>query len=171
MLTVTDPEPENALARRAGELLRARRLTLATAESCTGGGLGDAITNVAGSSDYYCGGVIAYANAAKERLLAVPAEMLRAHGAVSAEVASAMATGARQLLQVDLALSTTGIAGPGGGSAEKPVGLVYVALASAEGTQKRRYLWRGSRSENKRASIRAALELLIDYLGGKKETF
>ena len=154
----------NLLAQRLRDLLVERKLSLAVAESCTGGGLGDAITDIAGSSDYFLGGVIAYANEVKERLLCVPSDMLRTHGAVSAEVAVAMAVGARRLLRADLALAVTGIAGPGGGTPEKPVGLVYVALATAEGSQWQRHIWSGNRRENKQASERAALEMLIHYL-------
>ncbi len=156
--------PVEALARQAGELLRGRRLTLAVAESCTGGGLGDAITDVPGSSDYFLGGVIAYANSAKERLLGVARALLEAHGAVSPEVAVAMAEGARRTLHADLALSTTGIAGPTGGTPEKPVGLVYIGLATPEGALWRRYVFEGNRTENKRASVQTALELLISHL-------
>ncbi len=156
--------PEDALARRAGELLRERGLTLAVAESCTGGGLGDAITNIAGSSDYFLGGVIAYSYEAKERLLNVPHVALAEKGAVSPEVVTAMAGNVRRLFAADLALALSGIAGPGGGMPGKPVGLVYIALATHEGTAWRRYLWQGSRIENKRASIRAALEWLIEEL-------
>ncbi len=155
---------EDILARQAGELLRARHLTLSVAESCTGGGLGDALTDIAGSSDYFIGGVIAYAYEAKERLLGVPHELLAEKGAVSPEVVTAMANGVRRLLQTDLAMALSGIAGPGGGLPEKPVGLVYVALASAQGTEWRRFAWRGDRRANKHASVRAALEWLIEYL-------
>lgn len=156
--------PESALARRAGDLLRERHLTLAVAESCTGGGLGDAITDIAGSSDYFSGGVIAYSYDAKERLLAVPHDVLAAKGAVSPEVVAIMAASARSLLDADLALALSGIAGPGGGMPGKPVGLVYIALATRQGTEWRRYVWQGNRIENKRASVRAALEWLLEYL-------
>lgn len=159
-----DRRPESALARQAGELLRRQHLTLAVAESCTGGGLGDALTDVPGSSDYFLGGVIAYANAAKEKVLAVPHDMLEAHGAVSAQVAVAMAEGVRRLLGPDVALSSTGIAGPSGATPGKPVGLVYTALAGPAGTQWRRYVFTGDRRQNKHASVQAALELLIAYL-------
>ncbi len=156
--------PAWALAERVGELLRQSRLTLATAESCTGGGLGDAITDVPGSSDYYLGGVIAYANAVKESLLGVPHEVLTAHGAVSAEVAVAMAVGARRLLGADLALASTGVAGPGGGTPEKPVGLVYIGLATPKGSEWRRCQWAGDRRQNKQLTVRAALEMALACL-------
>lgn len=154
-----------AIAERVGAELCRRRLWLAVAESCTGGGLGDAITDVSGSSSYFLGGVISYADAVKERLLRVPPVELAEHGAVSAEVAAAMAEGVRRLLAADLALAITGIAGPSGGTEAKPVGLVFVALASQDTTLVERHQWSGSRRENKRASVQAALELLRRYLG------
>jgi PncC family amidohydrolase len=154
------------LAGAVGALLRARRLTLAVAESCTGGGLGDALTDIAGSSEYFLGGVIAYANEVKERLLGVPAALIDRQGAVSAEVAESMAEGVRRLVQSDLALAVTGIAGPGGGSEGKPVGLVYIALATPQGARVQRHVWSSDRVGNKRSSVRAALELLGEYLRG-----
>jgi PncC family amidohydrolase len=162
--------PEHALAHRAGELLRAQRLVLAVAESCTGGGLGDAVTDIAGSSDYFTGGVIAYSYEAKERLLGVPQSILAAKGAVSPEVVTLMAANVRRLLGADLSLALSGIAGPGSGLPGKSVGLVYIALASAEGTSWRRYDWQGDRIENKRASVCAALEWLIEYLSGEGQS-
>lgn len=112
--------------------------TLATAESCTGGLIAHMLTAIAGVSAYYQGGVVSYANSAKSELLGVPPELIESHGAVSPEVAAAMAEGVRARLSADIGLSTTGVAGPGGGSPEKPVGLVYIALASARGTKTRR---------------------------------
>jgi len=134
------------------------------AESCTGGLLGHRITNVSGSSSYFRGGVISYSNEVKESILGVPEETLIEHGAVSKETAQAMAQGARRLLGTDVALSVTGIAGPTGGTTEKPVGLVYVGLA-AEGTDLwEKHIWQGDRAENKQQSAQAALELLLKYL-------
>lgn len=118
--------------------LRRTGATLATAESCTGGLVAHLITAVPGVSPYYFGGVVSYANQAKTDFLDVPADLIQAHGAVSAEVAAAMARGARERFGVDLAISTTGVAGPGGGTAEKPVGLVYLGLASRDGVETRR---------------------------------
>lgn len=152
------------LAQRAGELLSQRGLTLAVAESCTGGLLGDHITDVAGSSAWFLGGVQSYADAVKRALLGVSAGTLATEGAVSAQCAREMARGARRLLSADLALSITGIAGPGGGSAEKPVGLTFIHLAAADADLGRSYLWTGDRRANKLDSARAALQLLIDYL-------
>jgi len=147
-----------------GELLRVKGLTLAAAESCTGGLLGHLITNVPGSSDYFIGGVITYSDEAKERLLGVAPAILAEQGAVSAEVAREMARGAKNLFHSDLALAITGIAGPGGGTEEKPVGLVYIALAAPDRELCERHIWRGGRAENKRRSAERALELLREYL-------
>ncbi len=151
---------------RLGDLLRARSLTLAVAESCTGGLLGDRITNVAGASDYFLGGVIAYANRVKEEVLGVPAETLEREGAVSRETVLAMARGVRRLLGADVALSVSGIAGPGGGTPEKPVGTTWIALSAPEGAWARQFRWQGDRLENKTLSAEAALRLLLSYLEG-----
>ncbi len=129
----------DTLASAVGALLRARSATLALAESCTGGLIGALLTDTAGSSDYFLGGVISYANAAKQALLGVRAETLETHGAVSEPTAIEMAAGARDRLGADFAISVTGIAGPGGGSPEKPVGLVYVGLAAADGVTAKPY--------------------------------
>lgn len=153
-----------SLPEMVGSLLRERRLTLATAESCTGGLLGDQITSVPGSSDYYIGGVVAYAYQAKTALLGISQEFLLAHGAVSSETAVAMARGIRERLGTDIAVAVTGILGPGGGMPNKPVGLVYIGLATPEGDSFKRFNWDGDRASNKRSSVSAALELLRSYL-------
>jgi PncC family amidohydrolase len=158
-------DPLVGLAERLQGVCLGRRLTLALAESCTGGLVADAITDVAGSSGYFAGGVVSYSDEAKERLLGVPGDVLAAHGAVSAQVAKAMAGGARERFGADLAGAVTGIAGPDGGSAAKPVGLTYVAIADADGVEVRRHLWIGDRAENKRASAEALLELLLERVG------
>lgn len=150
------------LAERLQARCIARGLTVATAESCTGGLVGHAITDVPGSSAYYLGGVVSYADDAKAALLDVPPDALAMHGAVSAQVARAMAMGARSRVGASLAVAVTGIAGPDGGSAEKPVGLTYVAAADEQGVEVRRYRWAGDRASNKIASAEAALELLIE---------
>jgi PncC family amidohydrolase len=152
------------LEETAGRLLLARGMRIAVAESCTGGLVMHWLTNVSGSSRYFLGGVVAYANEAKLQLLGVPQEMLAAHGAVSAETARAMAEGVRGLFGADVTLAVTGIAGPAGGTREKPVGLTYIALATAEAALGREYRWTGSRKENKEASARAALALLCEFL-------
>lgn len=143
-----------------------RGRSLSTAESCTGGLIGHLLTEIAGSSEYYAGGAITYGDALKRSMLDVPQATLAAHGAVSAQTAVAMAGGARAAFGTDLALAVTGIAGPSGGSARKPVGLTYVAVSDAAGHDVRRFLWSGDRSENKRASAGAALKLLLDRLAG-----
>ncbi len=155
---------EAELARTVGDVLRARGWTLAVAESCTGGLLGHLITDVAGSSDYFVGGVIAYSNAAKQELLGVRTATLAQYGAVSEPAAREMAARARHLLRADVALAVTGIAGPGGGTLEKPVGLVYIALDAADRRECRRYVWDGDRTTNKLQSARAALTILCEWL-------
>jgi PncC family amidohydrolase len=141
-------------------------MTLVTAESCTGGLLSHLITEVAGSSAYFRGGVVAYDDEVKQRILGVRHETLCAYGAVSEETACEMAQGARRELEGSIGLATTGIAGPGGGSPEKPVGLVFIALAAPSGTWCQRCLWHGTRSDNKAASALAALDMLRRYLHG-----
>ncbi len=148
-------------AEKLVEVLREKKLTCATAESCTGGGVGHAITSVAGSSAVFWGGVISYDNSVKRNVLGVPEEVLREKGAVSSECAAAMAEGARRLMGTDLAVSITGIAGPGGGSAEKPVGLVWFGLASASGVTTDKRIFSGDREAVRAAAIEHALELLL----------
>ena len=137
-------------------------VTVATAESCTGGLIAKLLTDLAGSSGYFRGGVVSYSNEAKTEFLGVPGEQLVAHGAVSAQVARAMAVGVLHRTGADLAVAVTGISGPGGGSAAKPVGLTYVAVADKDGAEVRRYLWSGDRSGNREATARAAVELLLE---------
>jgi PncC family amidohydrolase len=153
------------LAERLQARCLARDLRLATVESCTGGLVGQSITAIAGASGYYLGGLITYADAAKHELAGVPVETLDAHGAVSAQVAIAMAEGARTRLGADVAVSVTGIAGPDGGTATKPVGLTYVGVSDGTGTDVRRYLWTGDRSANRLDSAIAALELALERVG------
>lgn len=157
---------DEALAVRVGRKLRERGLTIATAESCTGGLVGHRITQVPGSSDYYTGSIVAYSNEVKMNLLNVSQVTLAQHGAVSRATAREMARGARSALGVDLALSVTGIAGPGGGTPEKPVGLTYVGLAAPDGEWVERHVWSGGRHANKARSAQAALDLLRRYLDG-----
>ncbi|MEJ2011847.1 MAG: CinA family protein [Anaerolineales bacterium] len=143
-----------------GKLLTERSLTLAVAESCTGGLLGHRITNVSGSSAYFLGGVVAYAYEAKERLLEVRHATLYEHGAVSEQTAVEMARGARRALRADIGLAVTGIAGPGGGMPDKPVGLTWVAISMREGDRAEKHTWDGDRAQNKADSVQAALVLL-----------
>jgi PncC family amidohydrolase len=155
-------EPLVELARRLQATCVERGLTVATAESCTGGLVAHALTEVPGSSAYLRGGVVAYADTVKEGVLAVPGEVLAAHGAVSAQVAVAMAEGVRALLGTNLGVGVTGVAGPDGGTDAKPVGLVYVAVAGAGATDVRRFLWSADRSGNKAASAEAAIGMLTE---------
>lgn len=147
-----------------GNLLRQKGLTLATAESCTGGLIGHRLTNIPGSSEYYLGGVIAYANQAKSALLGVSPQTLQTCGAVSRETVLEMARGARRTFSADLAVSVSGIAGPGGGLPDKPVGTTWLGLSTAEGDWARTACFNGSRDENKAASASAALQLVLDFL-------
>ena len=159
------PSGAVATAVRLQSACLARGLTVATAESCTGGAVASAITAVSGSSAYFRGGVVSYSNDAKRDLLDVPDAVLAAHGAVSAQTAVAMAAGAARRLGADVAVSTTGIAGPDGGSAEKPVGLVYIAVHDARGDDVRRFAWTGDRAANITDSVQAALDLLLTRIG------
>jgi PncC family amidohydrolase len=162
------PNDSYYLAERVGHMLRAAGLTVAVAESCTGGLLGGVLTEVPGSSDYFLGGVIAYADEAKRRLLGVRAETLAGHGAVSAEVALEMARGVRSNVGSALAVSITGVAGPGGGTQDKPVGLSYVALVGPDVEQVERRVWRSDRPGNREASVELALRMLATYLAERE---
>ena len=148
-----------------GRLLIERGLTLATAESCTGGLLGNRITNVAGSSEYYLGGIVSYSDAAKMNLLGVSQETLKEFGAVSEETAQEMAAGARRVLQSDVGVSITGIAGPTGGTEDKPVGLVYIAVDVAGDVAVRKFVFSEDRRYNKEISAQAALNLVRMSMG------
>ena len=152
------------LASELGHLLSARGLTLALAESCTGGLIGSLITDVAGSSDYFLGSAVTYANSAKQNLLGVRTETLLAHGAVSAETAAEMAQGARRIFGADIAASVTGIAGPGGAMPGKPVGLVHIHLSAAGAEIGERHVWDADRMGNKLLSAEAVLRLVTRYL-------
>ena len=151
----------SSAAERLVSLLTARQMTCATAESCTGGGIGAAITSVSGASAVYKGGIISYANEVKEALLGVPAAVLAEKGAVSSETAAAMATGVRQRLKVDFSVSVTGVAGPTGGTPEKPVGLVWFGIASKRGTFTEKRNFTGDRETIRAATATVAIELLI----------
>ena len=151
----------------AGSLLLAQHKTIACAESCTGGLLTSRLTDIAGSSSYVMGSVVSYTNEIKERLVGVQHETLLAHGAVSEETAREMAEGIRRAILTDVGVGITGIAGPGGGTDTKPVGLVYIAVATAAGTTVTRNVFSGSRTENKRSSTEKALAMVIDALQEK----
>ncbi len=148
-----------------GNLMRARQVTLAVAESCTGGMLAERITGIAGSSDYFVGGFLTYTNAMKSLLLGVDAELIEKHTAVSEQVAVAMAQGAREKTGANFALSVTGYAGPGGGTEENPVGTVFIGIAHAAGAQAKRFKFFGDRMRMRQMATQTALDLLRRHLG------
>ena len=148
------------VAEKLVELYKSSGKTCATAESCTGGGIGAAITSVAGSSEVFLGGIISYANEVKRDVLGVAAQVLDEYGAVSSETAAQMAEGARRLTKADVAVAVTGIAGPGGGSAEKPVGLVWFGLATADGVRTEKAIFPGNREKVRSATVTHALGML-----------
>ena len=156
------------LAAAVLDAARARQVKIGTAESCTGGLVAGALTAIAGSSDVVEGGLVTYSNAAKSRLLGVPPGLVASVGAVSEEVARAMASGAVRTLGVDVAVSITGVAGPGGGSAEKPVGLVHFATSDLRGETRHREARFGDigRDQVREASVGLALQMLLERIGG-----
>jgi PncC family amidohydrolase len=154
----------SGIAAEVGGLLRKRSLTLSVAESCTGGKIGDMLTEVPGSSDYFLGGIVSYSNQAKVDLLGVKRKSLDSVGAVSEEVAIQMVSGAIRAFGSDVAVSTTGIAGPTGATAEKPVGLVYIAVGSEKASVCAREVFKGDRSAVKEQAAVKALEMLKDFL-------
>jgi len=156
----TSPEIE------AGKILHERKMKLALAESCTGGLAGHKMTNVPGSSEYFAGSIVSYSYDAKVALLGVTWNTLNTHGAVSYETVLEMAHGAKKAFDVDVAVSISGIAGPGGGTPEKPVGTTWLGLAANDGEWTRECHFDGDRAHNKEASAEAALQFLLDYLRG-----
>lgn len=157
-------QPIYALSRILGQELTGHRLRLAVAESCTGGFIAHSLTNVPGSSSWFAGGIVAYANDVKIRLLFVSVNEIAAYGAVSREVVSAMAVGAKNALQTDAALAVSGIAGPGGGSPEKPVGTVWIAWSLGQIVRCERYLFSGTRLHIKKQATILALEGMLAML-------
>jgi len=155
---------DEELLHKVSFYLKNQGLTIATAESCTGGLIAHNLTNISGSSVYFDRGIIAYSDTAKKELLGVPEKILQKFGAVSEQTAKAMAIGARRHSHVDIGISTTGIAGPTGGTKEKPVGLVYIGLATSKKVIAQRFLFSGDRLQNKENTCAAALGMLIDYL-------
>ena len=155
---------------QVGSLLKERGLKLALAESCTGGLVGDRITNISGSSEYFLGGVIAYAYEAKVALLGVSWDTLNSKGAVSRETVLEMARGTQRALNSDIAVSISGIAGPGGGTLDKPVGTTWIGLVAADGEWAKLFQFSGNREQNKASVADAALQLLLDYLLGNLNT-
>ncbi|GMR11768.1 MAG: hypothetical protein BMS9Abin28_2610 [Anaerolineae bacterium] len=158
---------DQTLEARVGSALNGRGWTLALGESCTGGLIAHRITKVPGSSEYFLGGVVAYSNAVKELLLHVKSETLETVGAVSEETAREMARGAREAMSADVGVSVTGIAGPGGGTVDKPVGLTFVSVSTPEGEWAERHVFEGDRHSNKDSAADAALKLLLEALGAE----
>ena len=160
-------ETLTALAEKTGGLLLEKELTLGLAESCTGGLLGAVITEIPGSSKYFQGGIVAYQNKLKRKLLKVPATVLRRHGAVSPETAAAMARGARKATKSKVGVSITGVAGPDGGQPEKPIGLVYIGLDTRKTRKVEAFNFSGNRREIRLAACCQALEMLTEFLKEK----
>lgn len=154
----------NSISERLGELLRSKGLLMGTAESCTGGRIANMVTLVAGSSDYFVGGVVSYSNEVKHNVLGVSEDSLRLHGAVSREVVEQMAQGAIRTLGCDCSVATSGVAGPGGGSPEKPVGTVWIAAALKEQVVSHCYHFGAVRAENIQSAADAALTMLLELL-------
>lgn len=158
---------QDGLENRLARVMQERGWTVATAESCTAGGLAHRITRVAGASDYFPGGVVAYSNRIKTQLLGVSEELLAAHGAVSRQTAEAMALGAASRIGADIGVGITGIAGPGGGSPDKPVGLVYIAVGSPETVSCKRFVFAGDRAAVREQAITEALRMLDEWTRGR----
>jgi PncC family amidohydrolase len=152
------------LARTIAKKLTLRHQSLATAESCTGGLISHTLTNISGSSDYYRGGVVSYANDSKVRFLGIPTGLIRKYGAVSGQVARAMADGIRKKTKADFSIAVTGIAGPSGGTRTKPVGLVFIAAATLRQTAIKRFIFKGTRLQIKTQATAAALGLLLKLI-------
>lgn len=152
------------IAEEIGDLLRQKGLTLGTVESATGGLIAHLITGVPGSSAYFKGSVVSYSNEVKHRVIGVSSRTLEKYGAVSPQVAGEMAQGGRKLLGVEICLADTGIAGPGGATDDKPVGLFYLGMAHRGGVSTRKHLFDGSREQNKQSAAEAALNWLKEYL-------
>ena len=155
---------QDSLASITGQLLKDHHPQLAVAESCTGGLLGQLVTRVAGSSSYFLGGVIAYANSMKTEYLDVSEQLLASHGAVSREVAAAMAVGVMNRSKADIAVAVTGLAGPGGGSKEKPVGTVYISVATKSTVHTQHFQFVGNRAQIQKITAKTALDLVRQYL-------
>lgn len=150
-----------------GKLLADKKLTIACAESCTGGLLASRLTDVAGSSAYVQGGIVSYSNEIKNSVLKVQAETLKNFGAVSEQTARQMSENVRELFKTDIGVGVTGIAGPGGGTAEKPVGTVYISVSNSDKTVVKKFNFNGSRIEIKNQSCDAALTMVKNLVGGK----
>ena len=152
------------LLEKISTILKEKNLRIGTAESCTGGLISHFFTNISGSSDYFDRGIVSYSNQAKTELLGVSEDILNRYGAVSEQVAKGMAEGVRKRSSVDIGIATTGIAGPTGGTKEKPVGLVYIAISTIDTTQVKKFQFSGTRLENKDSTLNATLRMLLDLL-------
>ena len=157
---MTDKE----LLKKVTNLLKKQKLTIATAESCTGGLIAHTLTNISGSSNYFDRGIVSYSNRAKMKLLDIPEVLFKKHGAVSPEVAEAMAEGVRIKSNVDIGIATTGIAGPTGGTKEKPVGLVYIVVSTSDKTEVKKFQFLGDRLRNKENTCIEALQMILNIL-------
>jgi len=155
------------LENEVGKILREKNLTIACAESCTGGLLTSRLTDVAGSSAYVQGSIVSYSNAVKNSVLKVKAETLQEFGAVSEQTARQMSENVRKLFNTDIGVGVTGIAGPDGGSAEKPVGTVYISVSNADKTEVKRFNFNGTRAEIKNQSANAALSMIKDFISAE----
>jgi nicotinamide-nucleotide amidase len=155
---------DNDILKKIANLLKQKHLTVATAESCTGGLISHSLTNISGSSVYFDRGIVSYSNNAKMELLGVYKEILEKYGAVSEQIAKVMAEGVRTKSNVDIGISTTGIAGPTGGTKEKPVGLVYIAVSTTKNVVVKKFQFTGDRLQNKENTCNAALQMLLDTL-------
>lgn len=149
--------------KRVSDLLKQKKLTVATAESCTGGLIAHSLTNISGSSDYFERGIVSYSNDAKIELLDVSEDLLIKYGAVSKQVAKAMAESIRTKSNVDIGISSTGITGPTGGTKEKPVGLVYISVSTSDETIVKKFQFSGDRLQNKESTCIAALQMLLEF--------
>ena len=152
------------LLKKVSVLLKEKKLKIATAESCTGGLIASTLTNISGSSDYFDRGVISYSNKAKTKLLGLTENILKKYGAVSKQVAKIMAESIRTSSNVDIGVSTTGIAGPTGGTKQKPVGLVYIGISTSKQTNIKKFKFSGNRLQNKELTCNAALKMILDNL-------
>jgi len=155
---------DERILKNVSDQLRKNNLTVATAESCTGGLLAHLLTNISGSSEYFERGVITYSNKSKMELLGIPQETIKEYGAVSKQTAKAMAIEIKEQANVDIGISTTGIAGPTGGTKEKPVGLVYIGIATSKKTEVKRFLFSKDRLQNKEKTCYKALEFLLETI-------
>jgi PncC family amidohydrolase len=159
------------LLKKVSNLLKEKNLKLATAESCTGGLIANTLTNISGSSDYFDRGIVSYSNKAKTELLGVSEDIIKKYGAVSKQVVKVMAEGIRLKSNVDIGVATTGIAGPTGGTKEKPVGLVFIGISTKKGTYIRRYKFNGNRLQNKELTCNAALWMILEHIKNEGENF